>query len=96
LKTKTQINEGEIKMTQNTTEKQTVNSKLVTIEEAADRLGVKKSYIKRMCRDQKIRAFKVGKFWRMTEPSLSEFVDNLNVNSQKTKLSQDVQGKHRQ
>jgi excisionase family DNA binding protein len=95
LKTKTQINEGEIKMTQNTTEKQTINSKLVTIEEAADRLGVTKSYIKRMCRDQKIRAFKVGKFWRMTEPSLSEFVDDLNVNSHKTKLSQDVQNKLR-
>ncbi len=82
-------------MTSINNEKQAMNSKLVTIEEAAERLGVKESYIKRMCREQKIRAFKVGKFWRMTEPSFSEFVNNLDVNGEKTKLRQDVQDKLR-
>jgi len=83
-------------MTQNIKENQVINSKLVTVEEAADRLGVKENYIKRMCREQKIEAFKVGKFWRMTEPSLGGFVNELEKsNEKKSSLSPDIHNKLR-
>ena len=82
-------------MTKAHNENQVINSKLVTVEEAADRFGVKESYIKRMCREQKIEAFKVGKFWRMTESSLGDFINDLTVNREKTELRQDIQDKLR-
>lgn len=51
--------------------------KLITTKEAANRLGVKDAYIKRMCREGKLKGFKVGKFWRVTDAAIADLIDNL-------------------
>ena len=58
-------------------ESQISDSKLMTTKEAADRLGVEEPYVKRICRERKLKGIKVGKFWRITEAALSQFIVNL-------------------
>ncbi len=58
-------------------ESQNSDFRLMTTKVAADRIGVKEAYIKRMCRDRKLNGIKVGKFWRITEAALAEFIASL-------------------
>jgi excisionase family DNA binding protein len=67
-----------------------VDNRLMTTDEAAERLGVKDAYIKRMCRENKIRASKLGKFWRITEPALAEYIEDMTRNGKPAGLKKET------
>jgi excisionase family DNA binding protein len=67
-----------------------VDNRLMTTNEAAERLGVKDAYIKRMCRENKIRASKLGKFWRITEPALAEYIEDMTRNGKPAGLKKET------
>ena len=70
------------------------NGKLLTPSEAAARISVDGKYVKRMLREGKIKGIKVGKFWRITEAALVEFITNLEkANSGNGGLSQNAKDK---
>ena len=80
-------------MKKNDHELQNSGSRLLTTKEAADRLGVKEAYIKRMCREGKLNGIKVGKFWRVTKTAIAEFIANLHRGQQRQRrIQQRCQG----
>ncbi|HZK43074.1 MAG TPA: helix-turn-helix domain-containing protein [Syntrophomonadaceae bacterium] len=48
---------------------------LLTLEEVAEILSVHVVTIRRMIHSKKIRAFKIGKGWRINESDLMEFIE---------------------
>lgn len=55
-------------------------SRLLAVEEAAERLGVKPATIRSwILRREKIEVVKVGRLVRITEKSIDQFIDNNTI-----------------
>lgn len=52
--------------------------KIYTPEEVAELLKLKKATIQRHIRNGELKAFKVGRFWRIKEQDLKEFMNIAN------------------
>ena len=57
---------------------------LLTTQQAAQRLDVKVDTVQRYLRQGKIRAIRLGKFWRIPESALQNFTFNQQKPAQKT------------
>ena len=51
--------------------------KILTVNDVADILQVKAITVREMFREKRLRGFKVGKAWRITEAMLQEDIDDL-------------------
>jgi excisionase family DNA binding protein len=57
----------------------TATEELLSLQEAADRLGVSVYTVRRWIKDGKLRAFKPGKEYRVREPDFEEFLRTREV-----------------
>ena len=62
----------------------------------AEILEVKESFVKRLLREGKLKGFKMGKFWRITEANLNAYYANCSKNGNGTsRVSEDTRNKIR-
>ncbi len=47
---------------------------VLTVEQVADRLGLSEAGVKRLLKEEKLKGFKIGKFWRTTSGNLNQFI----------------------
>jgi excisionase family DNA binding protein len=47
---------------------------LLTVEQAAERLNTKPRFVRRLIAERRIEFFKVGRYVRISEPALAEFI----------------------
>lgn len=60
----------------------------------AEILEVKETFVKRLLRDGKLKGFKLGKFWRISNSSLDEYCQTCSGNGNgKTRVSQETKKK---
>jgi excisionase family DNA binding protein len=52
---------------------------LLTVEQAAERLGTKPRFIRRLIAERRIEFHKVGRHVRISEQALAEFIENGRV-----------------
>lgn len=50
--------------------------KLLSVPEVADRLGVGERFVRRLVEERRIRYYKVGKFVRISESDLADWLEN--------------------
>ena len=69
---------------------------VLTPEEVAKTLDLKKSHVIRLLRNGELKGFRINKFWRITRDSLDSYISNLSQKGQgKAGLSRDTLNKIR-
>jgi len=48
---------------------------ILTVSEAADLLDVSEAYVRRLAREQRVPAFKLGKAWRFSRRQIIEWIE---------------------
>ena len=85
-------------MKNNTNNNVTENGNIVILSpsKVAEILEVKESFVKQLLREGKLKGFKMGKFWRITEAELNAYYVNCSKNGNGTsRVSEDTRNKIR-
>lgn len=53
-----------------------MTDKLMSVQEVADRLAVGERFVRRLIEERRIRYYKVGKYVRISESDLAEWLEN--------------------
>lgn len=56
------------------------NTKVYSPEKVAEMMDIKKSFVLRMLREGHLKGLKMGKFWRISQDQLNEFLANMSEN----------------
>ncbi|MGF7186745.1 excisionase family DNA binding protein [Desulfitispora alkaliphila] len=58
-----------------------MDKEIMTISQVAKYLQISEITTYKLVKEEKIKAFKIGRHWRVKKEDLNKFIENLNCNS---------------